>query len=630
MTTRAAAVVEAPVQRATSRRVSRPHDAHEHEAERAADVVARGGSVASWSFSAVPPSSGAPVQRQETPKSDADKAKEALTKTGEAALETPAGKALKEKVLADPLVKAVSGAIASPGGIAAIGAGVAGLAVADQPLPIQPPAFKLDRVVPGLSAQVTWKGPVAAPTEVGLVLTFKEQGPKAGPKQSDTDRRREENARRAAADAAFRRGMTYAPGSNEAAEQQADEEAIKNYVTSRIGALPDFGSPLIPLPVGPPAPAQPAPGPVQRCAGTPCDCGDQTAAVSQDHDHVDEAIDTPSQPLPADVESEMAARFGYDFSNVRLHADGRAVRSADALDARAYTVGDHVVLGSASPDLESEDGRRLLAHELTHVVQQRGTTGRVDREDKKPDASAPKRKDIVILLDDSLTAEASTLAPGAVQIKAATLDELAAKLKAVTTPIATMYVISHALPSGDLEFGNKFERPEVVAKKLTGTIAAAVAPEALDFRGCTIGSAPAAMEQMRAAVGAGSVVAGTCYIVTQDNGPIVLNDKTVVTKRSQVTPKNREEFEAGLRMLPDSFGKAKKCILRPTEPAYFDAGGKWVAQWFNPMLSTEWDVRKSKCYSEVAPETVDPAATPKIGFDLTGHCRLIRVSKGKP
>jgi hypothetical protein len=135
------------------------------------------------------------------------------------------------------------------------------------------------------------------------------------------------------------------------------------------------------------------------------------------------------------------------------------------------------------------------------------------------------------------------------------------------------------------------------------------------------------MEKMRDAVGAKSTIAGTCYLVTQDNGPIVLNDGTAVTKRSQITKANREEFELGLKMLGDSFGKAKKCILKQTEDAYFDAGGKWVAQWFNPRLATEWDQLKSRCYSDLTPEVVDPAKTPEISFDLTGHCRVIKVEK---
>lgn len=372
-------VAEAPVQRASARSVSRPHDAHEHEAERAADVIARGGSVASWSFCAVTPSAGAPVQRDEQPKSledkpksGEDKAKEALTKAGEAGLQTAPGKALKEKVLADPVVKAVTGAIESPGGLAVIAAGVGGLAVAGRPLPIQPPTIKLDRIVPGLSADVTWKGPVAAPTEVGLVLTFKAPGAK--PKQSDSERQREANARQAAADDAFRRGMKPMPGSKQAEEQQADEEAVQRYVTSRIGALPGFGSPLIPLTPGPPADAGAARGDepkkkpdepaVQRSATRPARAGDYDTSV------VDAVVARPGEALPDALRLDMQRRFGHDFSAVRVHADEAAAGSALALDAQAYTTGRDIVFAPGRYDPASASGRRLLAHELTHVVQQ--------------------------------------------------------------------------------------------------------------------------------------------------------------------------------------------------------------------------------------------------------------------
>ena len=116
--------------------MSQPHDPAEREAKRAGDVVSRGGSVAGWSFSEVPASS--PVQRQDTPKqetpkpkTDEEKYKEAAAKVAEAAAETPAGKAVKEKVLADPLVKTVKDAATSTpgmivGGVAAAG-GVAAL-----------------------------------------------------------------------------------------------------------------------------------------------------------------------------------------------------------------------------------------------------------------------------------------------------------------------------------------------------------------------------------------------------------------------------------------------------------------------------------------------------------------------
>jgi hypothetical protein len=71
------------------------------------------------------------------------------------------------------------------------------------------------------------------------------------------------------------------------------------------------------------------------------------------------------QPLAGPVKEEMEARLGADFSRVRVHAGGAARASAAGLGARAYTVGSHVVIG------EGGEGRHVLAHELTHVIQQR-------------------------------------------------------------------------------------------------------------------------------------------------------------------------------------------------------------------------------------------------------------------
>ena len=82
------------------------------------------------------------------------------------------------------------------------------------------------------------------------------------------------------------------------------------------------------------------------------------------------------QALPPEVRTDMESRLGADFSSVRVHTDGRAAASAAAVQARAYTVGEEVVFGSGGLDASSSDGRRTLAHELTHVVQQR--SGPVD------------------------------------------------------------------------------------------------------------------------------------------------------------------------------------------------------------------------------------------------------------
>jgi hypothetical protein len=82
------------------------------------------------------------------------------------------------------------------------------------------------------------------------------------------------------------------------------------------------------------------------------------------------------QPLDADTRADMEARLGHDFGDVRVHNDTRAHESAAAVNAHAYTVGSNVVFQRDTYDPGSAEGRLTLAHELTHVVQQR--SGPVD------------------------------------------------------------------------------------------------------------------------------------------------------------------------------------------------------------------------------------------------------------
>ncbi|MDI1433354.1 DUF4157 domain-containing protein [Polyangium sorediatum] len=77
-------------------------------------------------------------------------------------------------------------------------------------------------------------------------------------------------------------------------------------------------------------------------------------------------------PLPRDVRSFFEPRFGYDFGRVRIHTDSQAASAARAVKARAYTVGRNIVFGEGEYAPATADGKRLMAHELTHVVQQRG------------------------------------------------------------------------------------------------------------------------------------------------------------------------------------------------------------------------------------------------------------------
>lgn len=81
-----------------------------------------------------------------------------------------------------------------------------------------------------------------------------------------------------------------------------------------------------------------------------------------------------SSPLEANTKEFMESRFGFDFSSVRMHTDERAVQSAHLVDALAYTVGNDIVFEEGQYEPNTIEGRRLLAHELVHVLQQSDST----------------------------------------------------------------------------------------------------------------------------------------------------------------------------------------------------------------------------------------------------------------
>ncbi|MBO0860425.1 MAG: DUF4157 domain-containing protein [Chloracidobacterium sp.] len=97
---------------------------------------------------------------------------------------------------------------------------------------------------------------------------------------------------------------------------------------------------------------------------------------------------SPGQPLDVSTREFMETRFGHDFSRVRVHTDPRAADSARALDALAYTVGRDVVFGAGQYTKGSNESRKLIAHELTHVIQQGFTSQAIQRQP----ANKPKKK----------------------------------------------------------------------------------------------------------------------------------------------------------------------------------------------------------------------------------------------
>lgn len=82
------------------------------------------------------------------------------------------------------------------------------------------------------------------------------------------------------------------------------------------------------------------------------------------------------QPLSGAERSFFELRFGTDFSHVRKHTDARAASAAKSVNARAFTLGHNVVFAAGEYSSDSSAGKKLFAHELTHVVQQNGRSNK--------------------------------------------------------------------------------------------------------------------------------------------------------------------------------------------------------------------------------------------------------------
>ncbi|MCL4705845.1 DUF4157 domain-containing protein [bacterium] len=95
-----------------------------------------------------------------------------------------------------------------------------------------------------------------------------------------------------------------------------------------------------------------------------------SAPVNEVPPIVHEVLRSPGQPLDSETRAFMEPRFGHNFCHVRVHTDAKAAESARAVNALAYTVGRDVVFGDEQYAPHTNSGRRLMAHELTHVTQQ--------------------------------------------------------------------------------------------------------------------------------------------------------------------------------------------------------------------------------------------------------------------
>ncbi|MCW2642542.1 MAG: hypothetical protein JWP76_4848 [Dactylosporangium sp.] len=139
--------------------------------------------------------------------------------------------------------------------------------------------------------------------------------------------------------------------------------------------------------------------------------------------------------LAPDVRADMEARFGQDFGDVRVHTGGAAHESAKSVNAQAYTVGSNIVFQRDTYDPASPAGRHMLAHELTHVVQQR--SGPVDGTEtgdgvKVSHPSDRFEREAVANADRLMSAQVETPAPASAVVLPA--SAVVTPASAVVTP----------------------------------------------------------------------------------------------------------------------------------------------------------------------------------------------------
>jgi hypothetical protein len=110
-----------------------------------------------------------------------------------------------------------------------------------------------------------------------------------------------------------------------------------------------------------------------------------TASSTEVPASVQQTLSGTGKSLEPSVRQEMEQRFGQDFSQVKIHAGASAAQSANDLNAHAYTVGRDIVFGAGKYAPQQQSGKKLLAHELTHVVQQSAGASAIQRSDRDPD-----------------------------------------------------------------------------------------------------------------------------------------------------------------------------------------------------------------------------------------------------
>jgi len=189
------------------------------------------------------------------------------------------------------------------------------------------------------------------------------------------------------------------------------------------------------------------------------------------------------QPLSENDRAFFEPRFGYDFGQVRMHTDTQAAESARAVNAQAFTVGKDVMFGAGQYAPETGGGRRLMAHELTHVVQHQGiaSISRKEVEIAKKVAPVEKAAPVPKTIEPTITywssADSSTVSAYALGVikdvlKAAgeTKAEISSTTRTAADQARVMYynIVSKGVESQKRLYGSSGDKVIDVYVKLKG------------------------------------------------------------------------------------------------------------------------------------------------------------------
>jgi GH24 family phage-related lysozyme (muramidase) len=124
------------------------------------------------------------------------------------------------------------------------------------------------------------------------------------------------------------------------------------------------------------------------------------------------SLNSSGQAIPDNSRKFFESRFGRDFSNVKIHTDTVAAKSAQSINALAYTTGNNIVFNSGQYAPESDTGKRLMAHELTHVLQQSSSQTNLQKSDKQNSAAVQNFSNSNVIARAGNRAPAPTGVPG--------------------------------------------------------------------------------------------------------------------------------------------------------------------------------------------------------------------------